>query len=249
MTAIQRKWEARVAAWKASGQTYDEFAEGRGFAGASLRRWVLQLEKEDREAKTEELAPIARQESPMAPVRREMSREYIRHFMEVPPGRTHGTEARRARAIELHKQGVNGAQIGRELGVTREAVRQWIAAYRESGLAGLIAKPRLGAQPKLSHARLAALGALLAESATAHGFDSDGWTATRVAALILRYFGVRYHPDHVGRLLRRHILDWQTRRGASRDSDGRTRRPRTAPRVFLLWGMRPHGGARRSLAL
>jgi transposase len=47
----------------------------------------------------------------------------------------------------------------------------------------------------------------------------DVWTAPRVAAVIERGFGVRYHPAHVSRLLR--ALGWSvqqpTRRATQRD--------------------------------
>lgn len=36
-------WEKRVAAWRASGLSADAFAEGRGFAGATLRWWSSRL--------------------------------------------------------------------------------------------------------------------------------------------------------------------------------------------------------------
>src|SRR5512135_3058320 len=43
---------------------------------------------------------------------------------------------------------------------------------------------------------------LLAKGAEAYGFRGDVWTASRVAKVIDQTFGVRYHRDHVGRLLR-----------------------------------------------
>lgn len=36
-------WAQRVAEWRASGQTADEFAAGRGFAGSTLRWWSSRL--------------------------------------------------------------------------------------------------------------------------------------------------------------------------------------------------------------
>jgi hypothetical protein len=45
-------------------------------------------------------------------------------------------------------------------------------------------------------------GSQLAKGAEAYGFGGDVWTARRVAEVIHRTFGVRYHRDHVGRLLR-----------------------------------------------
>lgn len=43
---------------------------------------------------------------------------------------------------------------------------------------------------------------LLAHGAPAYGFRGDVWTTKRVTEVIWRTFGVCYHPDHVGRLLK-----------------------------------------------
>ena len=56
--------------------------------------------------------------------------------------------------------------------------------------------------PRLTAEQKAQLPALLAKGAQAYGFRGEVWTARRVAEVILRTFGVRYHRDHVGRLLR-----------------------------------------------
>jgi transposase len=42
----------------------------------------------------------------------------------------------------------------------------------------------------------------LLKGATAHGYASQLWTLPRVAEVIVRHFGVRYHPAHVWKLLR-----------------------------------------------
>ena len=47
-----------------------------------------------------------------------------------------------------------------------------------------------------------ALPELLARGAPAHGFRGEVWTCERVARLILREFGVSYHPAHVSRIVR-----------------------------------------------
>ena len=57
--------------------------------------------------------------------------------------------------------------------------------------------------------------------AEAYGFRGDVWTASRVAEVIHRTFGVRYHRDHVGRLLRE--------AGWSRQQ------PNRPPRVHSRW--------------
>ena len=46
------------------------------------------------------------------------------------------------------------------------------------------------------------LPGLLSRGAEAYGFRGDVWTAKRIAEVLWRTFGVRYHPDHVSRLLR-----------------------------------------------
>lgn len=38
------------------------------------------------------------------------------------------------------------------------------------------------------------------------GFDTDLWTCPRVTQVIAQTFGVRYHVDHVWKLL--HVLGW-----------------------------------------
>lgn len=44
--ASATEWGKRVAAWRASGQSSDAFAAGRGFAGATLRWWSSKLKRE-----------------------------------------------------------------------------------------------------------------------------------------------------------------------------------------------------------
>ena len=72
---------------------------------------------------------------------------------------------------------------------------------------GLAAKPASGARRRLTDPQLAELEQLLLQGAPAHGFPNELWTAARVAQVIRRHFGVKYHPDYVRRLLRRR-LNW-----------------------------------------
>jgi len=64
------------------------------------------------------------------------------------------------------------------------------------------AHPPKGVAPRLTAEQKAQIPALLAKGAEAYGFGGDVWTARRVAEVIHRTFGVRYHRDHVGQLLR-----------------------------------------------
>ena len=45
MTETEAKWSERVREWRASGKTAEEFAEGRGFKGSTLRYWASTLRR------------------------------------------------------------------------------------------------------------------------------------------------------------------------------------------------------------
>src|SRR5690348_11300030 len=115
-------------------------------------------------------------------------------------------EYRRLRAWDLAQQGWKQRQIARALGVTEGAVSQWLKRARAEGRAALRRHPPPGPAPRLTPEQRAQIPALLARGAEAFGFRGDVWTTKRVAAVIARAFGVRYHPAHVSRLLR--ALHW-----------------------------------------
>ena len=180
-------------------------------------------------------------------------------------------EERRLRAWALKAQGWSQQKIAEALGVTAGAVSQWMRRGREGGVEALKGRPRPGATPKLTAEQRAQIPALLAQGAEAFGFRGDVWTAKRVATVIRREFGVRYHPNHVGKLLRAAgwsvqkpierasqrneaaIEAWRTerwpalKRGPTRrdgPSSGSTNRASISSRVRS--GPTPHAGKRRS---
>jgi transposase len=59
-----------------------------------------------------------------------------------------------------------------------------------------------GRPPKLNPRQRQRLVKLLLQGAIAHGYRTEIWTTARIATLIRKTFRVRYHRDHVGRLLR-----------------------------------------------
>lgn len=87
---------------------------------------------------------------------------------------------------------------------------------REGGEEALKSRPRPGATPKLTAEQRAQLPVLLAQGAETFGFRGDVWTAKRVATVIRREFGVRYHPNHVGKLLR--AAGWSVQKPIERAS-------------------------------
>jgi transposase len=122
-----------------------------------------------------------------------------------PKGTAAELERRRRRAVALLERGEAPAVVARILGVQRTSLHRWRRMARRTN--GLAAKPPTGAKRRLDGTCLAKLERLLSKGATAHGFPNELWTAARVAKVILRLFGVHYHPAYVRRLLRRR-LNW-----------------------------------------
>ncbi len=118
------------------------------------------------------------------------------------PKKADWREERRKRAWKLKEEGWQQKDIAVALGGSRGAVSQWLKRGREGGIEALKAHPPKGMTPRLTTEQKAQIPELLARGAEAYGFRGDVWTARRVAEVIYRTFGVRYHRDHVGRLLR-----------------------------------------------
>ncbi len=118
-------------------------------------------------------------------------------------------EWRRLRAWDLHQEGWTGKAIAAALGVSEAAVSTWLKRARTGGVAALQRHPPPGRVPKLSADQRAQLSALLAKGAESYDFIGDVWTTKRVAAVIWRTFGVRYHPAHISRLMRQEGLSLQ----------------------------------------
>ena len=111
-------------------------------------------------------------------------------------------EWRRLRAGDLKQQGWHQRAIAAALGVTEGAVSQWVSRGRQGGVAALRHRPPPGPASRLTPEQLAELPVLLARGAEAFGFRGQVWTARRVTEVIRREFGVQYHFNHVGNLLR-----------------------------------------------
>jgi transposase len=77
-------------------------------------------------------------------------------------------------------------------------------------MSGIERKPAPGRPSKLDTEARSRLEADLLRGARAHGFPTDLWTCPRIARLIWRHYRVRYHVDHIGRLLR--SLGWTPQR-------------------------------------
>jgi transposase len=123
-----------------------------------------------------------------------------------PYGSAKTLERRRRRAAALLESGLTLEAVARRVGASVSSVCRWKQTLSEGGEAALAPKPVPGRPRKLKDAECQQLLELLLRGALAYGFANDLWTLKRIARVICKEFGVKYHPNHVWRLLR--AWDW-----------------------------------------
>ena len=108
--------------------------------------------------------------------------------------------------MDLKQQGWYQRDIASALGASEVSVSRWLARAREGGPESLLAQPAPGHPAKLSAAQNRLIPEFLWHGPEAYGFCGDVWTCARISRVIEQELGVRYHKDHIGRLLRE--LHW-----------------------------------------
>lgn len=126
-------------------------------------------------------------------------------------------ETRRREAARRFARGDSQAVVARCLQVSRQSVSRWYELWQHQGEAALRAAGRAGRKPRLTATQLVQVESALRRGACAHGFATELWTLPRVARVIARETGVRYHPGHVWRILR--SLHWTLQRPARRAAE------------------------------
>jgi transposase len=123
--------------------------------------------------------------------------------------------------LHLKRRGWYQRDIAEALDVSEEAVSRWLARARDGGPEALRARPAPGHPPRLSPDQRRAIPEFLWHGPEAYGFRGQLWTCARIAKVIEWEFGVRYHKDHVGRMLKG--LHWTPqqpiKRAIQRDDD------------------------------
>lgn len=119
-------------------------------------------------------------------------------------------EARRMEAGRLLKAGLSQSEVALKVGVHRQSVSRWARELESCGVRGLRKAGRTGRPPKLTASQLRDIERALKRGPEAFGFSSGLWTASRVRDLIEQRTAVRYHEDHVWRILRK--LNWTCQR-------------------------------------
>jgi len=123
-------------------------------------------------------------------------------------------EDRRRRALALWDTGLSLNEVGRRISCAASSVLRWLRARRRGGRDALRVRVSPGRPRKLGVRQRRRLVRVLLQGPQAHGYRTQLWTTARIAEVIERQFGVRYHRDHVGRLM--HSLNWSPQKPETR---------------------------------
>jgi transposase len=117
-------------------------------------------------------------------------------------------------AAELLGQGVHQSEVARQVGAHRQSVSRWAQQLQQGGVRALKKAGRAGRRPRLHPEDLRRIEKGLKRGAEALGYQTSRWTSWRVADLIERECGVKYHPTQAWRILRQ--LGWSCQRPVGR---------------------------------
>ena len=112
-------------------------------------------------------------------------------------------ESRRLLAAQDLQTGLSQSQVARKFGVSRTTASRWNRSLSGKGVESLRKRRAPGRPSRLTAEQLLILTAVYQAGPRAAGFDTDRWTTARFADAIFAHFGVRYDPDHAGRIMHR----------------------------------------------
>jgi len=112
-------------------------------------------------------------------------------------------ESRRLLAAQDLQRGLTQSQVARKFGVSRTTASRWRRALSGRGLEGLRKRRAPGRPSRLTTEQFETVAEIYRSGPRAAGFNTDRWTTARFAEAIQARFGVRYDPDHAGRIMHR----------------------------------------------
>jgi transposase len=123
-------------------------------------------------------------------------------------------ESRRLLAAQDLQTGLTQSQIARKFGVSRTTASRWNRSLSGNGVEALRKRRAPGRPSRLTADQLKVLTDTYQAGPRVAGYDTDRWTTARFAEVIFVHFGVRYDPDHAGRIM--HRLGLRERRRSKR---------------------------------
>ena len=118
-----------------------------------------------------------------------------------PKGSAETLIRRRRAALTLLDQGFSLTEVASRVGCGPASVVRWRDTRASVGDDVFTVRCSPGRPAKLKARQKTALLKMLKDGPRAGGIDADRWSTALVVELIERSFGVRYHPDHIYRLL------------------------------------------------
>lgn len=128
-------------------------------------------------------------------------------------------ERRRRAAVAFVRSGRPQLEAAAAFGVAASTICGWMKKFRRRGEAGLAARHGSGRPSKLSPRQERQVLGWFLKPATEFGFANELWTAPRVALLIKRKFGVKFHVRYVNQWLAERRITPQKPRRRPRERD------------------------------
>lgn len=113
---------------------------------------------------------------------------------------------RRRRALDLLDKGHSLNAVARQVGCAPSSVMRWRDLRAEKGNGVFEVQLPPGRPSRLTARQFRRLERILLKGPLAFGYKTDLWTTQRIAEVIKREFGVSYHRDHIGRVMKK--LGW-----------------------------------------
>jgi transposase len=112
-------------------------------------------------------------------------------------------ESRRLMAAQALDGGLSQAEVARKFGVSRTTASRWRRALSGRGVEALHKRRASGRPSRLNREQLKAVSDMFLAGPEAAGLQASRWTTARFAEAVYQKFGVRYDPDHAGRIIHR----------------------------------------------
>lgn len=145
------------------------------------------------------------------PIRDDVPPAELRRLARREPDRA---AAPRMYAIANALEGMSRAEAARLAGMERQALRDAVVRCDAEGLAGLRNKPHPGPRSRLDAAQREALRRLVLDGPDTDATGLSAWTLPDLCLEAERRWGVRHHPGHMSKIVRRLGLSRQKARPA-----------------------------------
>lgn len=115
----------------------------------------------------------------------------------------------RCHAIILSIEKYTSCEIAELLKVNRTGVPIWINNWNELGAEGLLEGHRSGRKSGLGPEEVVQLKDIIDSGPVAYGLNTGIWTSIILSNVIEEEFGIKYHPGHTRKLLKKIKVSFQ----------------------------------------